>query len=438
MVSTSADVSARMAPSHISEQGAGSPNDYLVDLTVILWFCNAPLKSLVHIPLAVLGIGGLTIPVAGLVTFTPLFLYMLLEKRLPCKRFILLYALVAVFFAITLWNHPEYKYWYDRDIYGIAYTIFRPDHGALWAVLMAELCGGGKRLLNNLTVVAAVIFLHSLYLAYAATSTGYWTFFSDSGEVAQRSYDLDFGYNMAFVANIAMLYALREKRRFLWLIVVGCIFLDLRFGSRGSLLCIAVMGALWVLFSRASLRKKVVLLALLIPLAIWLLLYGESIIYGIAEFLTNSLGMESRTVTSLLQGNLFNDNGRDGIYQMAQSAIEINPYGYGAYADRALIGTRYYWGYVHNIYYEMAINFGVIGAVIVLTLIVVGVVICLVRTVDPDRRAVVFICVSMCMRLLVSDTFWGNNFFWTLIGVLLLYYWRSKPKRNSLQGRFAR
>ena len=27
----------------------------------------------------------------------------------------------------------------------------------------------------------------------------------------------------------------------------------------------------------------------------------------------------------------------------------------------------------------------------------------------------------MCMRLLVSDTFWGNDFFWMLVGILLVY-----------------
>lgn len=422
--------------SHSSPIASGhaepSNNQSLIDLTVILWFCSAPLKSIVHIPLSVLGMGELTILVAGLVTFTPLFLYVLLDKRLPCKRFVCLYALVAAFFGISLLIHPEYEYWYDREIYGVAYTVFRPDHGALWAVLMVELCGSCKRLFKNFAVIAVVTFLHSLYLAYDATVTGYWTYFGQSGEVARRSYDLDFGYNMSYVAIIAMIYALREKKRVLWIVVVCCIMLDLRFGSRGSLICIVMTGILWSVFSPSTLQKKVVSLGLLIPLAILILLYGEAILTGLADFLSGTLGFESRTITSFLQGDLLDDNGRDGIYQMAQSAIEANPSGYGAYADRAIIGAYYYWGYVHNIYFEMAINFGVVGAVVLLALIVAGVVTCLVRTDNPDCRVVVIVCVSMCMRLLISDTFWGNNYFWMLIGLLLLFFW---GKRTESQGR---
>lgn len=418
-----------------ADQKKTSSNEILIDLTVILWFCNAPLKSIVHIPLGMLGVGGLTIAAAGLVTYMPLFLYLLLERRLPCKRFICLYAIVALLFMITVSMHPEYEYWYSREIYGIAYTVFRPDHGALWAVLMVELCGSYKRLFKNLSVVAVVIFFHSLYLAYAATATGYWTYFSESGEVAQRSYDLDFGYNMAFVAIVAMIHALRARKKTLWIVVICCILLDLRFGSRGSLLCIVAMGVLWLTSSRTTLQRKVISLAFLLPLAAVIAVYGEAILFGLADYLSGTLGLESRTITSFLQGDLFNDNGRDGIYQIAQAAIEANPYGYGAYADRAIVGPYYYWGYVHNIYYEMALNFGVVGAVCLLALIVAGVFICLTRTKDQDCRTVVIICVSMCMRLMISDTFWGNNFFWMLVGVLLMYFFQSNPNNARLKWR---
>lgn len=424
--------------SHTFGQEKQFSNEILIDLTVILWFCNAPLKSIVYIPLSILGIDGLTIAVAAFITFVPLFLYLLLEKRLPCKYFLCLYVVVALLFAITLSAHPEYEYWYNRDIYGIAYTIFRPDHGALWAVLMVELCGSYKRLFKNITIVAIVIFFHSLYLAYAATTTGYWTYFSDSGEVAQRSYDLDFGYNMAFVAIIAMIHALRDRRKTLWIVVIFCVLLDLRFGSRGSLICIMATIVLWSVFSQTTLQRKAILLALFIPVASLVIIYGETILFGLADFLSSTLGLESRTITSFLQGDLLDDNGRDGIYQIAQAAIGANPYGYGAYADRAIIGPYYYWGYVHNIYYEMALNFGVFGAVCLLMAIIVGIIVCLIRTKDQDCRIMIIICVSMCLRLLISDTFWGNTFFWMLIGVLLMYYLRPKSSRARLQRRPAR
>lgn len=407
-------------------------NEQLIDLTVILWFCNAPLKSLINIPLSILGIAGLTMAVAGIVTYIPLYLYFLLEKRIPCKRFVCVYSVIALFFIATLSVHPEYEYWYNREIYGVAYTIFRPDHGALWAVLMVEMCGSYKRLFRNIKIVAAIVFIHNLYLAYSAEAVGYWTFFSESGEVARRNYDLDFGYNMAFVSIVALIVVIREKKVGFWAVVCCCVVLDLRFGSRGSLLCIAVAGVLLTVFSDGSIQKKLFTTSLLIVISVLLLTNIEFILLSIADVLHNTLGINSRTVTSLLQGELFDDNGRDGIYAIAQNALSSNPNGYGAYGDRAIIGPFYYWGYSHSIVYEMALNFGVVGAAVILAGICFLAAICLFKTRSSDCRSATILSVSMCMRLVVSDTFWGNNFFWMLIGILLLYFWKSSSSKDRV------
>ena len=408
------------------------PNEYLIDLTVILWFCNAPLKSIINIPLSILGYSGLTMALAGIVTYVPLYLYLLLEKRIPCKRFVCVYSIVALFFIITLSAHPEYEYWYNRELYGVAYTIFRPDNGALWAVLMVEMCGSYERLFKNLKYAAAIIFIHNLYLAYSAEAVGYWTFFSESGEVARRNYDLDFGYNMAFVSIVALITAIREKKPGFWAAVCCCVVLDLRFGSRGSLLCIAVAVVLLTVFSDGSIKKKLFTTSLLVVVTVFLLTNIEAVLLSAADILHNTLGINSRTVTSLLQGDLFDDNGRDGIYTIAQNALRLNPNGYGAYGDRAIIGPFYYWGYSHSIIYEMALNFGVIGAAIILVGLCALTIYCLFKSRNSYFRSATILSISMCMRLVVSDTFWGNSYFWMLVGILLLYFWKSNSNTDRV------
>ena len=66
-------------------------------------------------------------------------------------------------------------------------------------------------------------------------------------------------------------------------------------------------------------------------------------------------------------------------------------------------------------------NFGVAVAIIILVVLLGASFLSMLRTRDFAHRVLIMICLSMCMRLLVSDTFWGNDFFWMLIGVLLIY-----------------
>lgn len=392
-----------------------------MDLTVVLWLCNAPLKMLMHIPLSALGFANLTMLAAGIITYIPLMLYVVLERRLPCKCFVAIFIVVAAFFGMTLLSHPDYQAWYDRDLFGVGYTVFRPDHGALWAVLMVELCGSGERLLKNLKVASIVIFFHNLLLAYSALKVGYWTYYTASGLIGQRTYDLDFGYNIVFVAIVAMVCALRERKRYMWLIVVGCVLLDLRFGSRGSLICIATMIVLWVVFSEATPVRKLGAVVCIAVFTAVFLANAQDILQTIAYFLQDSFGLESRTITSILQGEALDDSGRDAIYELVNSALAANPYGYGAYGDRPIIGPYFYWGYCHNIFYELSVNFGVAVAVAILVVLLGASFLSMLRTRDSAHRVLIMICLSMCMRLLVSDTFWGNDFFWMLIGILFIY-----------------
>lgn len=393
----------------------------LVDLTVVLWFCNASLKMLIHIPFSALGLADFTMLGAGIITYIPLLLYVILERRLPCKWFVVVFLIVAAFFIGTLFNHPDYQIWYERDLFGVGYTIFRPDHGALWAVLMVELCGSGERLLRNLKVVALVTFIYNILLAYSAAKTGYWTYYTASGLIGQRSYDLDFGYNIVFVAVVAMVCALQERKRYMWFVVAGCMILDLRFGSRGSLICMAAMVLLWTLFSKTTPVRKLAAMTCIIAFTVFFLVNAQDILQFMANILQDSFGLESRTITSILQGEALDDNGRDGIYDLVKSALASNPYGYGAYGDRPIIGPYFYWGYCHNILYEMSINFGIFCAPAILIAILTATVIGMIRSRSSARRVLIMICLSMCMRLLVSDTFWGNDFFWMLVGILLVY-----------------
>ena len=90
------------------------------------------------------------------------------------------------------------------------YTIFRPDHGAVWAFLMIELAGSYSNVLRNLKRYAVVLFFYNLIQLFQAIQAGHWTSYNLSGQLADKGYSLDFGYNMIFVTLVVLVCFLEK------------------------------------------------------------------------------------------------------------------------------------------------------------------------------------------------------------------------------------
>ena len=393
--------------------------DLLVDATVIMWFCSAPIKSVIFRILNLFGAGDYTQLVAGVITFIPLIIYTVTSKRTPFKRFIILYVLVAAYFIFTLALFPEYSYWYSRENLGVAYVVFRPDHGALWAVFMVEACESPRRLWNNIKIIAIVMFLYNCLLAINATKLGYWTYINKDGVIGKRGYDLDFGYDMMFSAIVALIAVLKEKKPLYALLVISSIALAFMHGSRGAFLCIITFSIISILAQRTSKKAKMAVVGVLIVLTLAMVFFGQQIISAVGTAILENTGIASRTIQQMASGDLLNDNGRSQIYDLVINALESNPWGYGAFGDRPIVGPVFSWGYSHNIVLEFAIDFGIpLGAVLL------GAIVFLVgKTIICCKNEytvyLIILTESMCMRLLVSYTFWGNNYFWITIGLLI-------------------
>lgn len=396
-------------------------SELLLDLTCVLWLCNAPLRLVLMNLLRIVRLSGFTILFENILIFIPLVLYIVIERVIPWKYFHWLLLMLSSFFVITLKIHPEYEYWYSRDIFGVWYTVFRPDHGAIWAFLIVELSQKEERLWKNLNVYAVVLFLYNLYNLYQATIAGTWMAYNATGELAEKSYSLDFGYDMVFIALVA-LSQFQEKKTYKYIILAtACFFLSITQGSRGALICLAVFLGLSMFNGKQSSSKKILYVFIFIVIVLVFYSYGLTLVQNAALFLMNHFHVSSRTLLQLTSANIASDSGRDGIYAIALDAIRKNPWGYGAYSDRVFIGPRYYWGYSHSIVYEMALNFGVIGATIVLITLLVKSLKLVFFEKNPVIVTIYTIFFSIDMRLIVSDTFWGNTFFWMSLAVLMMY-----------------
>ena len=274
-------------------------SELLLDLTCVLWLCNAPLRLVLMNLLRIVRLSGFTILFENILIFIPLVLYIVIERVIPWKYFHWLLLVLSSFFVITLKIHPEYEYWYSRDIFGVWYTVFRPDHGAIWAFLIVELSQKEERLWKNLNVYAVVLFLYNLYNLYQATIAGTWMAYNATGELAEKSYSLDFGYDMVFIALVA-LSQFQEKKTYKYIILAtACFFLSITQGSRGALICLAVFLGLSMFNGKQSSSKKILYVFIFIVIVLVFYSYGLTLVQNAALFFDESFSCFIKNITSI-------------------------------------------------------------------------------------------------------------------------------------------
>jgi len=130
--------------------------------------------------------------------------------------------------------------------------------------------------------------------------------------------------------------------------------------------------------------------------------------------------LTSRTMDSVLDGEFLATNGRLKIWQQSfNSFLESPIFGKGIYGDRLEIGKRWYWGYSHNIVLELMNHFGIIGLVFFCFLFY-SVIKKIITSKEHAKRLLYIIVLSLCAKLLLSDSYLLNAYFWMLIGLLIV------------------
>ena len=403
----------------------------LLNATIVLWLCGTPVRGIVARVCAVLGVPWVAPVLSCLIIFLPLALYVLKARRLPdCLLFMVVYVVSAAFFLVTLLLNPDYLYWYQRDTYGISYTIFNPIYGAIWALLMVEMAKTPRNLCRCFKWAALIMFLYDLFLALRALQTGgSWEYINMNGVVAQRGYSIEFGYSMMFVALVFItLWCLDRKKRYL--VVAGVsVVLTVMFGSRGPLLCLVVFLAfLFAMWIRAR-RRNGAYIALVCICAALALLFFDPIAHFFTSVASGVFGVDSRTLNLILEGGIAGDSGRSEIFAAVSQALWNNPFGYGAYGDRPVVGPLYNWGYSHNIVLEFMMDFGVVPGLLLFVILVVAALRAIMCSSDRMLSLMALIPFSMCASLMMSDTFWGSVYFWMLVGIVVVYHGKTGAKR---------
>ena len=332
---------------------------------------------------------------------------------------LLLLVVVAIIFGVTISIHPEYDEVYSGRVF---HSIISGVSGiAGYVIIRQNLDFNSFR--KCLKYSAYVLFLYYFIRSFEVIRTGVWSSFSvgTATNVFTNS-SMEFGYSMLFPALLFMYFYLREKRlKYLIISLVGLAEITL-YGGRGPILAYLCFVALYVIFvwmRSNEIRYKAIKIVCIV-LAVVLLYFFFDDILGVVVNGLEKLGIQSRVLTLLIEGEATSDNGRNLLYAATWEKIIGRSFwsGYGPLADMFYLDGYY----VHNIILEMMLDFGLIPGFCLFIVLVT----CLIRTLlkckDEEAVAILLIFVSCgFIKLFISSSFWTETTFWMMLALMMNY-----------------
>lgn len=330
--------------------------------------------------------------------------------------YLLLFAVVWMFYHFTLIIHPEYKNFISEEM---SQSIIASHTGIVGYLYVRQF--SDVSLLKKVLIVSSVI----LFISYSlqginALRLGYWEN-EVNGMVIRQTYSMSYGYNMLRPCLVFLFYGMQDKNKLMFSAgVIGSVSI-LMLGSRAAAICVLAFLALYFYFytMRNSDKKKrtSLIIGIFIFALIWCVFY-RPILESVAS-LFESLGFPSRTIERLLEGSLADDTIREEVYYARSFRIIKN----GGFLGLGMLADRYYLGnYCHNIFLEIFINFGWIGGTVLTFLLVVLIYRMLFKCKSDSWRGIFLIFFCSCFfRLLVSYSFWDDTNFWMMLATAVNY-----------------
>jgi len=265
-------------------------------------------------------------------------------------------------------------------------------------------------------------------------SVAYQAYKIASGDIISED-NMDFSYKLLPAALIVIAGCFYNKYKVLSIIpAVVAIFAIIMQGTRGPVLCVAVFLVI-MLIKRFGFLK---LIPVILVLTIGVVAFSSSDIYestmkSIAEFIED-IGMSPRFIEKLLEEELADDNGRQWLYDAVLKEIEQNPFKFrGLYADRALLNpiTGADNAYVHNIIYELLLNFGVLLGGAVFLLIVALILLALMKLEFEKLYLVDLLVMIGFVMLFVSGSVVDNQLLYVLLGLACQIVFKGKERKKK-------
>lgn len=190
-------------------------------------------------------------------------------------------------------------------------------------------------------------------------------------------------------------------------------------GSRGALLSIGLYVILWLLVNLKSIYKKfnvkklVFNFTLLTGITFFVVFFREITRYTYYKLIL--MGIYSRTLSLFINDQIYMSGRDTDLYSVAVDIIRKNPLlGTGIASDRLYLGN-----YVHNLFLELAMDFGLIlGLVIGLAIIGLAIKTIFLAEIRTAYFILIFFCLGV-VPLMVSSSYLVSSWFWIYLGLAI-------------------
>lgn len=213
---------------------------------------------------------------------------------------------------------------------------------------------------------------------------------------------MSFSYNLLLGTTFSSIYFFEKKKALPLIAAIIGVLLIFFVGARGPLACYLFGIGVYFLMSKASTAKKLLLVFSLLSVALIVLVLWEQMLLALKDG-ADSIGISSRTIELLLEGNIFSDSSRGEIQQKIIAGFTL--LGRGLYGDR-VVGENHY---SHNLIIELISQWGyLLGALIVAALVVLffkG-----FRTKNNDLKLLILVLFSTSViKLMLSESYLAHN-----------------------------
>lgn len=393
--------------------------------SLFFFMCYSEIKNILS------EIVGHTATLLFLLTYGLLITSLVLDsnKHLKKTKFInlgFIVTFIGAYFLLTFIFHPEYS----NVLFGpfsIIDNILFPM-SAFWALLFFSHDADNNMLLKTLFLIAVTRWGLLIFEAREVLTSGFWTLSEPtlSGGVVEvlHTYNINWAYKLFATECVFLVLFYRSKKRILLIpIIIGEVFI-LLFGSRGAFFMFFLFWILCFLFCNADRHFEKRTIRVLMIGAVVLLLFTSGVATkGIINIIERT-GVTSRTIVMFLNGELTSDSGRNQIYAKALEMLrDVHIFGYGIYGDRyhvlsiGQIAINGY-GYVHNVFLEILITYGVFGVAI----IYIGIkrlFVEIVKGKNFELKCLFLICFGCSLNLMFSSSYWYQYYFWAMIGLMI-------------------
>jgi hypothetical protein len=233
--------------------------------------------------------------------------------------------------------------------------------------------------------------------------------------------NMEISYTILPLLLFSLLIFLNENKIKFLIIALFSSAIIVIMGSRGTILCIA---GFLIMYYMMNFKKNFFYLIIITTSLIGVIWNFNNIIdITINKF--ESLGISSRTLYKLQNGDILNDTGRGKIQEVAIEALNEHPIlGLGIGGERILVNDKIYemtkdmsTCYPHNLAIEIIVQYGYfIGTMLIIFLI--GLLVNTIKNTSGNERNIFLLLVSQeVIKLLVSSSYIISPMFFLVLGI---------------------